>query len=241
MKFLNVIMFFLVQSTFIFCAQDNENFIRGNHFFAAGQYAQACDAYQKIEHKNFAVWYNLELSYVHQGQQAQAIICSKRAEKQASFKQLTKLYELSDYMNRQVDPDYAPGWYEQLAIFLKKCILSISMLLLQLLILLAIMFLILCWYRRWYPTNRKLLVCLILLYGALLCVWLYKTDMMEQRIGIVTKKVVHIFAGPDASFYKKAELHETDEVTIIALQKGYYQVKAKQAIGWIHDNDIELV
>ncbi len=236
----NLIVFFLLQSI-ISCAQDNENFVRGNNFFAAGRYVQASDAYKKIEDKGFAVFYNLGLSYLYQGKQAQAIICCKRAEKQANFQQLTQLYELSDCMHRQIDPDYVPGWYDQLAIFVKKCILSISILLLQLLVLLAMILFMLCWYKQWYPMNMKAWACIIVLYGAVVFAWWYKTDMMQQRIGIITKELVYIFAGPDTSFYKKAELHDADEVVIIAVQKGYYQVRAKQTIGWIHDNDVELV
>src|SRR4051812_15479298 len=64
-KVVGVLIFilFLVQSSLIFSAQDDGDFVRGNHFFATGHYAQACDAYQKIEHKGFAVLYNLGLAY----------------------------------------------------------------------------------------------------------------------------------------------------------------------------------
>jgi tetratricopeptide (TPR) repeat protein len=238
---LSLIVFFLLQSTAIFAAQDDGDFARGNHFFSTGRYTQACDAYQKIENKGFAVLYNLGLSYLNQGKLSHAILYSKRAEKQASFKELTQLYEFFDCMHRQVDPDYVPGWYEQLAIFLKKCILSISMLLIQLILFIALILLIICWYKRWYPMNLKALICGVLFYILLISIWCYKTNMMQQRVGIVTKNLIYVFAGPDESFYKKAELHEADEVDIVNSQQGYYQVKAKQTIGWIHDNDIELV
>ena len=82
---------------------------------------------------------------------------------------------------------------------------------------------------------------MIFLSILLFSIWWYKTDMMQQRIGMVTKNMISVFAGPDDSFYKKAELHESDAVTIIGSQPGYYQVQVQRVVGWIHDYDIELV
>lgn len=232
---------YLLQSTSIFSVSDEDLFMQGNQYFMQENYVQACDVYQSIENKGFAVLYNLELSFFNQGRYAQAFLYGKRAEMQASFQELTKLYDLSDCINRQINPDYAPSWYEQLAIFMKKCILSISMLLIQILLLITIILLMLCWYRRWYQVYVKFLICMIFCCIIFFCIWWYKTSMMEQKIGIVTKDLISVFAGPDESFYKKSELHESDEVIIISLQHGYYQIRTKQMIGWIHDNDIELV
>ena len=233
--------FFLLQSTLIFPLSNEDMFLKGNQLFAQGNYVQACDAYQAIDNKGFVVFYNLGLSYLNQGKRSQAILSGKRAEKQASFCQLTQLYDFFDCMNRQVNPDYSPGWYEQLAIFMKKCILSISMLLVQLSLLGAIILLMLCWYRRWYQINVKAFMFIIFCYTMLLTVYWYKTDMMQQQVGIVTKNLIGVFAGPDELFYKKCELHESDELIILSQQQGYYQVRAKQMVGWIHNNDIELV
>ncbi len=241
MKKIIFYLFFLLQSAFI-CSVDNEHaFEHGNQLFLQGNYARACYAYKTIENKGFSVLYNLGLSYLHQNNRPQAVLYGKRAEKQASFRQLTQLYELFDCMNRQVDPNYALGWYEQLAIFLKKCILSISILLLQICLSLVIILLIICWYRRWYKIYKRLFLFIISFCVLLFSVWWYKNNMMQQQVGIVTKDLIYVFAGPDESFYKKSELHESDAVIIIRKQQKYYQVQAKQVVGWIHDKDIELV
>ncbi len=237
---LSFLLFVLLQSSFIIPAQDAENFAKGNHFFTTGRYELACDAYQKIENKGFTAQYNLGLCYLHQDKLGQAILACKRAEKHANFKELTQLYELFNCINRQIDPDYVPTWYDQLAIFVKKCILSISMLLLQMLLLFTIIACMICWYRRWLKVNKQFL-SMAFFSILLLSAWWYKTDMLEQQIGIVTKKLIPVFAGPDESFYKKSELHESDLVIIIGSQPGYYQVQVQQVVGWIHNHDIELV
>jgi hypothetical protein len=221
--------------------QDEDFFLQGNQYFITKQYASACDAYKKIENKGFVVLYNLSLSYLNQGNRVQAIIYSKRAEKKANFYELTQLYELFDFMHRQIDQDYSPGWYEQLVIFVKKCILCSYVLLLQLCSLIALIFLIFCLYRRFYNTNKKFFFFVLFFYICSIFLLKYKTDIMQTQIGIVTKKLVYVFAGPDESFYKKYELHESDQVNIISKQQDYYQVRTKQLTGWIHEQDIELI
>ena len=165
----------------------------------------------------------------------------KREEKQANFQQLTQLYELFDYMQRQIDPDFSPSRYEQLAIFVKKCILSISMLLVQFLVLVVLFLLMLYWYRRWYQTKARTFLFIIFCYTLLLLIYWYKANMVQQQVGIVPINLISLFAGPDELFYKKCDLHESDELIIIGKQQEYYQVRAKQMVGWIHKNDIELV
>ena len=241
LKFIFYVGFFLLQSTLIFSMQDEEKFVQGNQLFMQGSYVQACDIYKSIENKGFVVLYNIAISYVYQGNLAQVIMYAKRAKKQANFQQLTKLYELFDAINRQANPDYEPSWYDQFTIFLKKCILSISMLLVQILLFILLVVLMIYWYRRRYKTNVKSFLWIAFFCMIFLSLWWYKTSMMQEKIGVVTKNLISVFAGPDESFYKKSELHESDEVIILSSQQGYYQIRAKKVIGWIHDNDIELV
>lgn len=233
--------FFFVQSMIVVGAQDVQFFEQGNKFFVAGRYQQACEAYNKIDNKGFAVWYNLALSYLHKHQQARAITCCKRAELQGNFAQLTQLYDLYDYMHRQQDPDFVPGWYEQLAIFMKKCILSFSMLLLQLLMLFGLCMLIICVHKKWYPKNNKVIAVLIFLYGMVVCAWFYKTVIVQQKIAVVMHDQATVYAGPDVSFYSKGQLQHADVAVVLDAQNGYHRVRTQQTVGWICDKDIELV
>ena len=243
---------FFVMLTSFLCSQQDQ-FLKANHLFEQGQYAQACKAYQGIESQGFSVLYNTALSYLHQGNQAQALLAIKRAEQQANFHQLTILYELLDWIELQNDPDYVVNLPGQLAIFLKKCILSISMEFLLLLILILLVGIIVVWYRRWYYTHALSMVCLVILFMTVSELVIYKLSIVEYRMGIVTKDAIFLYAGPDKSFYKKAQLHSCDEVIIGDRQKKYYQVvvfdrrqkhyqvSMGKLIGWVSDDDIELV
>lgn len=240
-KIVFILIFFLLPSILIISAHDEDLFESGNQFFMQEEFEQACQDYQAIEDKGFAVLYNLSLSYLKQNNRAQAILYGKRAELQANFYELTQLYELFDYIHKQNDPDYVPSWYEQIVIFLKKCILSISMLLLQVLLFVALILLMVGWYMEFYRSSKKVYLYSIFFFMFVMSAWWYKTNMMQQQVGIVIKKVISVYAGPDESFHKKSELHESDEVIIVSSQHGYSQVKAKQMIGWIYDKDVELV
>lgn len=238
---------------FTFLCGQQDNFFKGNHLFEQGQYAQACHAYKSIENPGFAVLYNTALSYLHQGNQPQALLAIKRAEQQANFHQLTILYELIDWIELQNDPDYVVTWPGQLAIFLKKCILSISMVLLLLLILILLIGIIIAWYYRWYDTHALTMVSVVIICMMISELAMYKLSMVKHNIGIVTKDTIFLYAGPDESFYKKAQLHSCDQVIIGDRQQGYcqvivldrrqkhYQVSIKKQMGWVSDHDIELV
>ncbi len=222
-------------------ADDQLYFTHGNELYGQGKYAQACEQYKKIEHKSFIVLYNIAVSYVRQENRPQAILYVKRAEKVATYGQLSQLYELYDSMYRQIDPDYVPSWYRLFVIFLKKCILSMSIFILQLLLLAGLIVGILCWYRRWYIRHIFTNVIVGIVYSVLIFMWYDKMHIMQQQVGIVVKNSIPVFAGPDDSFYKKSQLHAADKLIIMHHEKNYYQIRSRDMVGWVDQNDIELV
>ena len=64
---------------------------------------------------------------------------------------------------------------------------------------------------------------------------------MQQRYGVVMEASIPVYAGPDASFYKKADLNQSDLVAIIDQKNEYYKIKLDKNIGWIDRKAIELV
>ena len=224
---------FLLQSMHSLSQQSDDFFEKGNQLFEQEKYIQACSMYQAIESKGFVVLYNIALSYLNRGNLSQAIIYGKRAEKQASFRELTQLYELFDCINRQIDPDYELSYYDQ---FIKKYMLSLSLLLIQICLLISLILLMILWYQRLYQVNIVMFFCLLFLG-----LWVYKTSIMQQQVGVVIRESTTLFSGPDESFYKKLELHDSDEFVIVDKQNRYYQIKTKQDLGWVHESDVVLV
>ena len=223
------------------CAQDPQALLlRGKELFVQEHYQDAFNVYQRINDKSFVVLYNMALCCLRLNQKTQALLFCKRAEKQAqSYKELTLIEELLE-LDQEQEP-VAKGWYEQLAIFCKKVILTTPILLLQIIILIGLIFLMLCWYMRWYK-NRKIASFLyIMLWLFFYYIWLCRIDFIQQQQCVVIEKMIPVFAGPNASFYKKSDLNEAQLVTIIDQQDQYYKVKLGQLVGWIDSRHIELV
>ena len=223
------------------CAQDQQALLlRGKELFFQEHYQDAFNVYQRIDDKGFVVLYNMALCCLRLHQKSQALLFCKRAEKQAqSYKEFTLVEKLLDF--DEAGEPVIKGWYEQLAIFCKKVILTTPILLVQIIVLIGLIFLMLCWYFYWYKNRKMASFLLLILWLLFYYIWLYKIDFIQQRQGVVIDKTIPIFAGPDASFYKKADLHESQLVVIIGQQDQYYKMKLGQLAGWIDSHHIELV
>ena len=97
------------------------------------------------------------------------------------------------------------------------------------------------WYKRLYRANIG--VCFGTAFFCLLffVVWLYKIDITQQQVGVVVKESTTVLSGPDELFYKKIELHDSDEFVIVDKQNRFYQIKTKQNVGWVQESSVELV
>lgn len=232
---------FLLLSQITFASEDNKTFAQANFLFEQKEYEQACKLYQSIEKKGCIVLYNISLSYAHSGDIAQAILYAKRAEKLANFEQLTLLYEYYTALLKNIDPDYELSFHARVANFVKKCILSVPMVLLQLILLIFFILCIVCWNKRENKGYKNMLLYTLFFMIIFGSIWSYKNNYMDRSIGIVISDDVCMLSGPDISFYKKVVLQKADEVVIIGADKKYYQVQAKNIIGWISDTSIELV
>lgn len=221
---------------------DQEVIQQAYHLFSQGHYMQASALYDSIQRPGFAVLYNLSICCLHQNKLGQAMVYALRAEKQANYTQLTYLQEIFDYILKIKNPDYQVGWYEQIAVFYKKCILSIPIIILQLLLLLLLIIFILSWYRSWYKQYFKAYYFMFFVVLITFGLWYYRMHLFQEQVGIVLKDSTSLLAGPDESFYKKTELGQADRLILCGVQqKEYYQVKTKHVTGWIHKDDIECV
>lgn len=214
--------------------------LQAQEHFIHGHYQDAYNLYQSLPEKGFVVFYNMGLCCLRQNKKAEALICFKRAEKQAtSYKQFTMIDRLIE-LNEGKEP-VDKKWYEQFAIFARKCILAIPILLFQLIVLLGFIFLIIIWYMQWYR-KRIVVSCLFLIvWLGIYCLSLYKINFIQQLYAVVIRESVPVFAGPDNSFYKKSDLSGSQLVAIIDQKNEYYKIKSGNFVGWVDCHTIELV
>lgn len=233
-----VMIFHVMQIT---CIDDQKtSVLQAQELFLQEHYQDAFNVYQRIEEKNFVVFYNMGLCCLRQNKKVEAFLFFKRAEKKAeSYKELTLIQDVIDFNNGK--EHHNTSWYDQFAIFCKKSILSIPILLFQLFILIGLIFLIVCWYKNWYRRyQRWSILCLIawlILYG----IWSYRIDFVQREHAVVMEDVVPVFAGPDSSFHKICNLHQQNLVTIISKYDTYFKIKLDHIVGWVDSQHIELV
>lgn len=219
----------------------SDPFTQANHLFASKNYVQASQVYRSITNPSFAVLYNAAVCSLYQHEYGYALLFIKQAEKKASYQELGQLYHVEKYIKQMNDVHYVETWFDQLAIFCKKCILSISILLLQFMIIILLCIVIFCSYKRWFGMYKKMGMVALSLFFLCMMIWLYACHIIHERTGIVVKEAIVVYAGPDDTFYEKNKLHVSDVVTILDQHKRFYKIKVKKNIGWIFCNDIELI
>ena len=233
--------FCIIFVTNVVKTSEEQAYLRAHDFFMQGKYNQAISIYENIEPKNFAREYNCAVLYLYEQNLLQALVHVRRAEQYAHFYQLTQLYRLQEYIEHQLNQDFTFSLDDQLAVFCKKCILSISMLFLQIGLLIVLLLLIWLWYRRWYVYYKKIYIILLSLALILLTITLYKMHIITTKRGIVSGIQVAVLAGPDNSFQKKSILSYMDEVVIKKEEHGFYQINCKNIVGWVARENIERI
>ncbi|MGZ6250620.1 MAG: tetratricopeptide repeat protein [Candidatus Chromulinivorax sp.] len=226
-------IFFSLQS------QDNQTlFNKANQLFLEKNYNKAIELYEKISVKNFALFYNLATAYAAEDKFAQALCAIKRAEKLGNWSQLTDLYRFFDCLHKTVNPEYELTFSNQVQLFIKKCILTTPVLLLQILLLLIIGLLFFLWFFNLHRKHLKKYKALLVLAVLFFAVYRYKEYLVQEKIGIVLVQSANVFAGPAASFYVKNRLPIMTEAKIIQSNNDYKQIQVGNMIGWISHQDI---
>lgn len=236
-----LVMFFIFYGMQIQCVQDDVNlFLRAKELFSQEHYQDAFNVFQRIENKSFAVFYNMGLCCLRQNKKAEALLAFKRAEKKAlSYQEHTLVQSVTDFAHGKESEDIS--WYDQIAVFCKKSILSTPILLFQLLILFGLIFLMVSWYRRWYE-KYKVSSCIALASWFLLYfMYCYKVDEITKQYAVVIKETTPIYSGPDSSFHKQFDLEQSQLVDIMAELNGFLKIKVDNHVGWIDSQSVELV
>lgn len=236
--FVMVLMLYGIQTQ---CVQDDTTlFLRAKELCSQELYQDAFNVFQRIENKGFAVFYNMGLCSLRQNKKVEALLAFKRAEKKAqSYKEYTLIQDIIDFVYGKEKENRS--WYDQIAVFCKKSILSTSILLFQILILFGLIFLMICWYKRWYKKHKVSSGIVLLFWLVMYGMYFYKVDEITKQQAVVIQEVASIYSGPDSSFHKKFDLEQSQLVDIIGELHGFLKIKVDNHIGWIESQSVELV
>lgn len=223
-----------------------ELFLQGNRNFCEGDFKAARQCYEQVPHKSSAVWHNMGNCYYNEHNDAQALVCWRRAQKDAGFNQLEQLFESEQMVLKKLNCSH-DGIYMR---GVKKVILALPKIVLQ---LLAILFLLLFLYWFYQCLIRKsdayqLLSCrkryLIMLgLGIIVCLLLLgaKEKFLQEKQGVLIHDKVVVHAGPEQSFHKKSQLPLGCVVQVVDETSDMVKISCDKGSGWIISSNVEIV
>ena len=211
-------------------------FLKGNSLYQEKKYREALQSYNLINKKGRATWYNMGSCYFSLKKYPRAIACWRKAQKNASYKELSRIEKNITQAYEKLDHKISGP----IISFTEKMVSGISLGTLQMMFLLFwfTFFISLYWLKR----KRKL-VCVVLLFinCFLFLFVLSKYSVTMKQKGIVLESV-DIFVGPDTHYYKLGTLQPADEFEVLKTQKKWYKIKRAQKIGWaLAADNIEII
>lgn len=232
-----IIVIFCILAGNILADQRRELFLQGNKAYQAGDLSHAIQFYKKIEHKGPGVWANLGNCYAAKGEEQQAFICWRRAQKTAPY---DLWVQLEAQCKAMLESKKGEGELGQLMLP-RWWYYFFPTLLIQILFLL-------CWYAlfffllsrskwRYRPYLIGPLIIVLCLFGFLLYMQ-YRHNKFEK--GIVLKET-SLKAGPQEKFDDIGLIRSLDSVQIHKQNKGWCKVCCENKNGWIPSEAVELL
>lgn len=232
-------LFFLIMLTHVslYALHSEEAFLQANQKYEQGEYQEALELYNQVKNPGFAVLYNMALACSMQKKYPQAIVYLLKAERIASWKQLDFVYDMLEKVQNKLGVYTEKSWQRMVVIFFKKCILTFSILLIQILLFFCMLLVLISLYMRWGAGRMGMWLLLMLMTVSLFGVWYAKMHYMHQQQGVILKNT-QLKAGPELTFYTKDDMKMGIIVTILQRQYDFYQVRCGSLYGWITAENI---
>lgn len=223
-----------------------ELFLQGNCNFCDGNFEQARQCYELIPHKNSVVWQNLGNCYYNENNGAKALVCWRRAQKDAGFNQLEQLFESEQLVLKKFDCP-CDGIFMR---GVKKIILGMPKVLLQLLLILLLLLFLYWFYQclvnksnayQLLPCRKRYMLLLVLSIVIFLLLLGAKEKFLKEKQGVVIHDKISVHAGPERSFHKKIELPLGYIVQVVDEKEDMMKVVSDKGSGWVISTDVEIV
>ena len=205
-------------------------FERGNKAYENRNYKKALSLYKKIISPSAHVWYNMGNAYYMQNEPMLAIICWKRALNSAP-------YLIASIKNNMVSafgslgkniPPLSNTFLFRLSHALPLGVMQIMFLFSWL--ILWLIFTLKIW-GRWQRFSLSGCVLIFLLILGFLMWHFYQCHRFT--FGIVTKKNVPVYIGPDEYYDVIGSLDQSDCVNVLEQRPGWLKINFKNRAGWI--------
>lgn len=84
-------------------------------------------------------------------------------------------------------------------------------------------------------------VVIIILFFLSIFAWYEKNKILSKQYAFVEKDVTFVYAGPEESFHKVADLKVNTPVEVLKTQKDMSKIVSSQFSGWVSSNHLEIV
>lgn len=218
-----------------------ETVLMAHKLFEQGQIDQALELYDSIEKKGAATWYNKGMCYYKKGDYLNALVCWKKAERDARWGELPDIQYNIDQaykeLNIQPDNTFIHSLYRRVMRYLSL----LTFYGWQLLFLAEWMLLLLLAARLARGRRYGMLSILSLLVVLLAAALYMKHDICNTQYGIVVKNNLVVYAGPDKAFHELGNLTRAYQITVCENQENWLKVRDDVLVGWVCHEGIALV
>ena len=71
--------------------------------------------------------------------------------------------------------------------------------------------------------------------------WYSQKNILDKKCAFVVKDATFVYAGPEQTFHKIAELKSQTPVEILKIEDGMSQILSCRCFGWVQSNHLEIV
>lgn len=231
------VIFILLINSFCYSRDVQETFLRANKLYQDGDYQKALDLYDSIAHKGSATWYNMGNCLFNMNKQVEAIVCWKKAQRNATAQKFDDLEKNIAVACKILGKDSNIGSYSS---FAESFLNRFSLYSFQLLFL-ALWFLFFV-FLRVLKNHRRFLLFLFFPINVVLGLAIFeKYNANVYPLAIVIKPSASLFAGPDKEYHVVGKVTMIDKVKVLERRDDWCKVQAKRLAGWALADTIEII
>lgn len=232
-----ILLFIILYANFALALNGQETFLQANKEYLNNKYEKALNLYASIEKKGSATWYNMGNCHYQLGHEADALVCWKRAQKDASSHLQNDIaYNIDVVMNEQSESHEA-------ATFIKLMgpVQRVSTLIVQIIFLLMLIALFLAIRLSKHSKKYKVasfVLCALMLPLAALVGFKY---VHHQESIAIARTDAKLFAGPNEKYHIVATIAAKTQLAVHAKNGNWYKVAHHKQMGWVSANDVVVL
>lgn len=236
-NFLFVTLIFLFGAPSLYALNGQETFLQANKLYQEKRFADALAHYSKIDKKGAATWYNMGNCHYQLSHETDALLCWKRAQKDASISLSRDIEFNIDAVRDQQRKSDEKTVFNELILILRH----IPILLIQILFLIVwiALFVVirLSKHSKKYKVASFVLISFMIPLAALAAVK-YKDNQTQLAIAF---QDAHLFAGPNEKYHVICPVAAKEFLRIYSKQGDWYKVEHSNQMGWVSSSDIVVV